>query len=430
MIVFKFGGASINDANSIKNIGRILQNYTDELLVVVVSAMGKTTNELEAVVKAYLQQNDTHNNLLNAIAAKHLITAQNLFGATNTATDQLAQIFVDLQNQLNKPPRGNTDFIYDSIVSVGEIAASVLLSAWLNHCGLPNQWLDARDCILTDNHYREGNVQWQPTCQAIVQQITNLDNKGVKWAVTQGFIGGTPEHLTTTLGREGSDYTAAIFANALDAQYMAVWKDVAGIYSGDPRIVPTAVKINNLSYREAVEMTFYGAKVIHPKTIKPLQNKKIPLYVRSFLQPTEAGTLIHTQNQAQLPPIIVYHPNQIQLTLFTRDFSFIAEHYLSEIYQIFARYEVKCNLTQNGATHFLACIDHVSHKLPDLLTELNTLYNVEMQTGLEILTIRHYNAESITQFTQNRQILLQQQSLDTVQYVLREEENGIKKSHK
>ncbi|QQS27630.1 MAG: aspartate kinase [Sphingobacteriales bacterium] len=424
MQVFKFGGASVKDAPSVLNVANILNSYTGLPLVVVISAMGKTTNALEDVVNAYTQETGQAKILLDKVRNAHFSTADTLFDGNrnHTVYAEMEFLLKHVEEILDNKPLADYNFIYDQIVSLGELLATKLVSSYLNFAGISNEWLDVRQCIKTDNTWREANIQWEVSNWQVREKVLPLLNDN-KMVITQGFIGATIEYFTTTLGREGSDYTAAVFANILDAQSMTVWKDVPGILSADPRLVADAVKIPRLSYYEAVEMTYYGAQVIHPKTIKPLQNKKIPLIVQSFLAPDESGTIIHTEDSvdiASIPPIVVIKKNQMLLNVRSKDFSFIAEENLSNIYDLFAKHRVKANLSQNAAISFSACIDHITYKVEPLLKDLNTNYNERIFTNLELITIRHYTENTIKRFVNGREVLLEQKGKNTVQLVVRE----------
>ena len=419
MQIFKFGGASVKDAAAIRNVAAILKSYANEKLVIVISAMGKTTNALEAITAAYFYEKEERNTLFNNLKSFHYDIIEELFEKKQAVRSQVDAVFADITRHFNKIAESNYNFIYDQVVSSGELLSTILVSAYLNEQSLPTEWLDVRTCVKTDNVYREANVNWELTRQKINDIVPPITQD--KFVVTQGFLGSTPEFFTTTLGREGSDFTAAIFANALDAEKMTVWKDVIGILNADPRLVPDAIKISHLTYYEAIEMTYYGAKVIHPKTIKPIQNKNIPLVVRSFAEPHENGTIIHTHSlpEKEKPPVIVFNQNQILLSIITKDFSFIAEDNLSHIYQLFAKHRIKANLSQNAAISFSACIDNVPYKVEPLIVDLKATYKVLSNKDLELITIRNYRDEVIEKYTKNRDIILQQKSRHTVQILVK-----------
>lgn len=423
MQVFKFGGASVKDAEGIRNVAAILKQYVGQPLVVVVSAMGKTTNALEDVTQAYANETGQAVELLDKVRKMHYETADLLFNADRNLPvyADMEKHIVRIEEMLDKKPMAAYNFIYDQIVSLGELLATRLVSAFLNHAGVQNEWLDVRNCIKTDNTYREANINWEVTNWQVREKVLPMMREN-KMIVTQGFIGATIEYFTTTLGREGSDYTAAVFANILEADAMTVWKDVPGILSADPRLVTDAVKIPRLSYYEAVEMTYYGAQVIHPKTIKPIQNKGIPLVVRSFIHPNDEGTVIHTEDTVDvnsIPPIVVIKKNQILLNVRTKDFSFVAEENLSALYNLFAKHRVKANLSQNAAISFSACIDNVPYKVEPLIKELQDHYNERIHSNLELITIRHYTPEAIKRFSKDREVLLEQKGKTTIQLVVR-----------
>lgn len=419
--VFKFGGASVKDAASIRNVAGILETYKGQPIVIVVSALGKTTNALEAIADAFYHKTGMAHALLDKLKQQHFNILQELFPSSqHPVFDQLSNTFVEIEWILEDEPVEKYDYLYDQIVSIGEMAATRMVSAYLNERMIPVTWADARDFIRTDNTYREGRVDWPLTVQQINEKIPLLLEDG--FVLTQGFLGGTSENYTTTLGREGSDYSAAIFAYALDAGDVTIWKDVPGVLNADPRYFPDATKIGKLSYHEAIEMTYYGATVIHPKTIKPLQNKKIPLLVRSFLHPDEAGTEIgefEPGKDWQLMPVMVLKQNQVLISMSAKDFSFIAEENLSYIFGILARYRVKMNLMQNAAISFSICADQADN-LSAVIDELSKSFTVKINEHLTLLTIRHYTEEVAEKYASGKKILLEQKSRHTVQWVYAE----------
>lgn len=419
MRVFKFGGASVKDADAIRNVAAILEEYKNEKLVVVISAMGKTTNGLEAVTNAYYDQTGEAMALFEVIKAELLSTAEELFEVVPKALKgDLTSIFTKIEGRINKYHRVPFNFIYDQIVSAGELLSTTLISHFLKSEGIANQWMDIRDYIKTDNTYREGQVNWSLTTQKVQKGFSPiLENQLI---VTQGFLGGTVENFTTTLGREGSDYTAAILSNVLNADSMTVWKDVPAILNADPRVIKDTTPIPRLSYYEAIEMTYYGAKVIHPKTIKPLQNKNIPLHVRSFIDTDTVGTTIHgNETRDILPTIIVFDRDQLLLSISSKDFSFMAEDNLAHIYQLFAKYRIKTNLSQNGAISFKACIDYKPNRIKELLMDLLKDYNLQTTANVEIITLRHYTSLAVKLYTKGRDVLMTQKGRDTVQMVVK-----------
>ena len=416
--VFKFGGASVKDADGIKNLAKIIELNKDKRLLIVVSAMGKTTNALEDLTKAYADQRPDMQQIFGNIKNYHQNILLQLFEDQNHPVyDEIENCFVEIDWIIEDEPHDEFDFIYDQLVSMGELISTKIVNAYLNHVGIKSKWLDARSFIHTDNSYREGNVDWNKTCKSIEKNIPQVIQDQV--AVTQGFIGGTSENFTTTLGREGSDYTAAIFAACLNAEAVTIWKDVPGVLNADPKLFPDTIKYEELSYREALEMTFYGATVIHPKTIKPLQNAKIPLMVKPFLSPLESGTCIQESQVKITQPAIILKNNQVLLTVSTPDLSFITEDHLCDLYGIFAEEHVKINMMQLSAITYSACFDADDRRFPKLMTALGKKFKLKYNSGLELLTVRHFNREIINNLTQNKAVLLEQTSRHTAQMVVR-----------
>lgn len=420
MKVFKFGGASVKDAEAVKNVATILKQYPDQNIVVVLSAMGKTTNALERLTNAYFfsEENKTTEaenatTVLEEIKKYHFDIIEQLFpDKAHPIYNEVNNAFVELDWAIEEPPTHSYDHVYDQIVSIGEIVSTKIVNAYLNQAGIKSKWQDVRDFIQTDNTYREGNVDWELT-QRLSQALAT--SEGI--IVTQGFIGGTSENFTTTLGREGSDYTAAIIAFTTNAESVTIWKDVPGVLNADPKWFAETKKIEHLSYHDAIELAYYGATVIHPKTIKPLQNKKIPLYVKSFLNPGEAGTIIN-EDQSSLPlPCFIFKVDQVLISISPKDFSFIVEENFSAIYKLFAEKQVKINMMQNSAISFSVCIDNDAHKLPGLIKTLQKEYRVLYNENLELITIRYYDQATIDRVTIDKKVLLEVKSRYTVQLV-------------
>ncbi|HUC82679.1 MAG TPA: aspartate kinase, partial [Flavisolibacter sp.] len=346
MKVFKFGGASVGTAERIRNVGEILKNHGEQQLLIIVSAMGKTTNALEKVTEAFYRgEKEEALRLFENIKQEHLSIDGEL---TGDGDNELESFFTEIEWLLHDKPVREFDYYYDQIVCIGEMLSSMIVSRYLNSAGIANKWMDVRDIVRTDNNFRDAQIDWTVTAQKVQEQIRPL-YKQTNLVLTQGFIGATDENESTTLGREGSDYSAAVFANLLDAECQVIWKDVQGVMNADPKLYAEAQWIKELNYREVIEMAYYGAQVIHPKTIKPLQNKGIPLYVKSFLNPNEEGTCIHNQPVNNLPPIIVYKEGQALVQLSSKDFSFVGEGLTAEVYRIFEQLKFKPNLTQNAA---------------------------------------------------------------------------------
>lgn len=418
MKVYKFGGASVKDAAGVRNLADIVADQAIGDLLIVVSAMGKTTNALEEVVRLYYQKQA-------AEAERHWQKIREYHEAiindlTDNAPDQafaaVFDTFVSIDVYLRQPSNTTYNCVYDQLVSMGEVISTQIIAAYLNSIGIQAHWADARQLIRTDNTFREGKVDWDITCQQI-QQVTQSESSIV---VTQGFIGQTPDGYTTTLGREGSDYTAAIFAYCLNAESVTIWKDVPGVLNADPKWFDETVLLEKLTYQDAIELAYYGATVIHPKTIKPLQNKNITLHVRSFLQPEKPGTEICNNEHHLAIPSFIFKVNQILISLHPYDFSFIAEENLSRIFGLFAEAGVKINLMQNTAISFSVVVDNNSDKIPTLLNRLKQDFRVTYNDGLELITIRYYNQSTIDRVCINKKLLLEQKSRYTVQLVVKD----------
>ena len=418
MKVFKFGGASVKDADGVRNLLEVIRSEGQQDLFVVVSAMGKTTNALEKVVSAYFHQKEALNDALSEVEGFHHTIASDLFphpehpGRT-VVKEHLSQ----LKSFLGSNKSQNHAFVYDQVVSVGELISTSLVSAYLADKGMDNKWLDVRSCILTDDYYRSARVDWSATQEAIGKQV---GFKGL--TITQGFLGAEKNNnFTTTLGREGSDYTAAIFAYCLNAESVTIWKDVPGVLNADPRHFSETRLLNRISYREAIELAFYGATVIHPKTLQPLQRKEIPLFVRSFKQYAEPGTCVGAG--VDLDPDVacfILKKDQVLLSLSSLDFSFMMEDNISQVFDLLHRYQMKVELIQNSAISFSVCVDNKYNTLEPLLNKLREKFKVTCYYGVTLYTIRHARPGDIEAMSREKEILLQQQSPDTVQLVVNE----------
>jgi aspartate kinase len=418
MLVFKFGGASVKDANAIINLGSVVKKFDGEQLLIVVSAMGKTTNALEKLTKAYVNGEENVHEIFDEIKAYHYTIISELFKPGHPVFDEVANTFVEIDWVIEDEPHEDYDFTYDQIVSVGELVSTRIVNAYLNETNIKSKWLDVRGYVQTDNTYREGIVQWDKTCNAINKDIPALLQKS--HVVTQGFLGGTSENFTTTLGREGSDYTASIFAACLGAASVTTWKDVPGILNADPKLFEDTVKFDELSYTEAIEMTFYGASVIHPKTIKPLQNAKTPLLVKSFTHPDDPGTIIHETGENKfVKPVIIIKQNQVLLSISARDYSFISEEQLSTIFKLFSQCQVKVNVMQTSALSFTVCVDLHEERFKKLLLALKNGFKVKYNDNLTLITVRHYTVASLKDLTEGKTILMEQLSRNTIQLVVR-----------
>ncbi len=415
MKIFKFGGASVKDANAVKNVAAILKRFPNENIIVVVSAMGKITNALEKLTDAIFYKKEDASIILNEIKKYHFEIIEQLFiDKKHPIYNEINNTFVELDWAVDDEPTEIYNYEYDKIVSMGEIISTKIVNAYLAESSIKSTWRDVRDFIQTDNNYREGKVDWDLThnlCQAL------LIIDGI--IVTQGFLGGTSENFTTTLGREGSDYTAAILAFTTNAESVTIWKDVPGVLNADPKWFDETKKLEQISYHDAIELAYYGATVIHPKTIKPLQNKKIPLYVQSFLNPEEKGTIIN-EIESSLPiPCFIFKVHQVLISISPKDFSFIDEANFSAIFQLFADKQIKINVMQNSAISFSVCIDYDDRKLPDLIKTLQKNYRVLYNENLELITIRYYDQPTIERVTIDKNILLEVKSRYTVQLVVK-----------
>lgn len=418
MQVFKFGGASVKDAEGIKNLTAVLEIYKGEKLLIVVSAMGKTTNALEKLAESYFNQQDDTHEIFEDLKKYHFDILDQLFkDHQHPVFDDISNTFVEIDWIIEDEPVDGFDFIYDQMVSMGEIISTRIISHYLNFIGINNTWLDARSYIQTNNTYREAKIDWKKTEDLIQKHLPSILENQI--GVTQGFIGNTSENFTTTLGREGSDFTAAIFASCLNANSVTVWKDVPGILNADPKLFRDCVKFDELSYTEAIEMTYYGATVIHPKTIKPLQNKLIPLYVKPFMHPNEKGTIIKEAIIDITIPIIIVKKNQVLVTLSTRDLSFITENHLRDIFKAFADANIKVNTMQISALSFSACFDFRKEKFDIFFNEMKADFKMKFNSELKLFTIRHANEESIKKYISG-EVYLEQRSRNTAQFVLKD----------
>ncbi len=419
MEVFKFGGASVNSIERVKNVGDILKLYPDKKILVVISAMGKTTNALEKVVDAFYEgKKEEALQLFQQVKQQHLNTAKYLLVANALACEtQLDNFFTEAEWLLHDKPVRDYDYYYDQVVCIGELLSTTIVSHYLNETGINNKWLDVRDIFRTDDNFRDAAIDWEFTNTKVQNAIAPLFHD-YHIVLTQGFIGATDENESTTLGREGSDYTAAVFANLLDADSQTIWKDVPSVMNADPRQFPDAVEIHELNYNEVIEMAYYGAQVIHPKTIKPLQNKGIPLFVKCFLDPQLPGTVIHNKLLKDLPPIIVIKEKQAMIELSSKDFSFIEEKPIADLFQLFEKLKIKPNLTQNAAISMICVFDDRPDKIEKLAIAASDFFDVNVTKGLTLLTVRHYSKDVYEKLTTGKKMLLQQRTRDTVQSLL------------
>lgn len=418
--VFKFGGASVKNSEAVKNVARILNLYPNQPLLVVVSAMGKTTNALEELVNAYTAGKDW-TGILSERKQFHHEIAEGLFPTDHSVFELLEQQFGKIKSKLEVPSSDNYDFEYDQLVSWGEVISTQIVSAYLNYIGLTSKWLDAKKLVRTDNTWREARIDWDKTSELIQKDVKPWLVQAKGFAVVQGFVGHTAELFTTTLGREGSDFTAAIFAWCLDADSVTIWKDVPGVLNADPKWFDNTTKLDKISFREAIELTYYGATIIHPRTIKPLENKNIPLFARSFVKPEDDGTCIsHDDSKDGEVPSFIFKINQVLVSVTPKDFSFIMEDHLSEIFSRFSKLGIRINLMQNSAINFSVCVDWDDRRIKALIESLQETYTVKYNTGLELVTIRHWDDPTVLRVTSGKEILVDQRTKVTARMVMRD----------
>jgi aspartate kinase len=417
MKVFKFGGASINSTERIENVSKIIQSFKGDKLLIIISAMGKVTNALEKVAEEfYAGHKEQALALFNELKNEHINIAQQLTGNT---IEQFKDIFTEVEWLLHDKPVRDYDYYYDQIVCCGELLSTIAVSHYFNHIGVANKWIDVRDIIRTDDNFRDASIDWNYTQEKITKEVLPAFNDA-DIIITQGFIGSTDENESTTLGREGSDYSAAIFANMLNAESQTIWKDVEGVMNADPKKFDDAVYIDSLSYNEVIEMAYYGAQVIHPKTIKPLQNKNIPLHVKCFLNAALKGTIISNKPVHKLPPIIVVKQSQAILHLSSKDFSFIGEQGIGKLYELLANFKIRPNLLQSGAITVMCCLDDKSDKVEKLALAAGEMFDVLVEKNLTLLTVRHYNEEIVQRLSAAKQQVLSQKTPETIQILMKE----------
>jgi len=416
MEIFKFGGASVKDAASVKNVLKVLQKTGFQDKVIVISAMGKMTNAFEIVIAEYLSSRDIPGKSLFAIKEYHLDLAHQLFELNQSPVFEKIDVFFrELTNFMKHNKSVQYDFVYDQMVCFGELISTTIVSEYLKLQGVEHIWIDARQFIKTDSTYRDARVNWEET----QKKITNGVKPG-KLYITQGFIGSDANNFTTTLGREGSDYTAAIFAYCLNAEKVIIWKDVPGVMNADPRMFENPQLLHQISYEEAIELAFYGASVIHPKTLQPLQRKEIPLFVKSFLNPGDAGTAV-SKGQTLVPeiPCFIVKKGQVLISLSSLDFSFMVEENISDIFKLFHLYQMKVDLIQNSAISFAVCVDNRFNNLERLIQHLKARFKVEYVTGVCLYTIRHFDDLALKTLEKDKEVLLKQVTQNTVQLITR-----------
>jgi aspartate kinase len=417
MRIFKFGGASVKDAKGVQNVAKVLKKvgYTDTL--VIVSAMGKTTNALEVIVDQYFNTPKELSNSIVELEQFHSEIVTELMGVeAQPLKEKVSVLIQELKSFFEHNKATNYSFVYDQVVSFGELLSTTIINAYLNYININSEWLDARKCVKTDDYYRDANLDWDATQEAINDQVSKT-----KLVVSQGFIGSDENNFTTTLGREGSDYTAAIFAYALNAESVTIWKDVPGVLNGDPRVFENTVLLNQISYTEAIELAFYGASVIHPKTLQPLQRKEIPLYVRSFLNPEGAGTSV-SKGKTLEPhvPCYILKPKQVLIRLSSLDFSFMVEDNISEVFALLYKSQMRVDMIQNSAISFSVCVNNKYNRLEELLQILRSKFKVTVYEDVDLYTVRHFDSKALKSIESRKDdILLEQRAQETIQYVVK-----------
>ena len=414
MKVFKFGGASVKDADGVRNLTGIVKNFRENLIVVV-SAMGKTTNALELLLHYYFSRDKNLMGSYKRVSDYHEHIIKVLFPPESPVFGKVESIFKALHNKLQAEPTMTYDFEYDQIVSYGEILSTTIIAEYLKETGTDCEWIDIRKILKTDDTYRDARVDFN-TSEILVKQALN----GNRVYLTQGFIGSDRNNLTTTLGREGSDYTAALLAYFLDAESVTVWKDVPGVLNADPKWFDNTEKLDEISYTDAIELAFYGASVIHPKTIQPLKKKNIPLWVKSFYDPSVEGTRIADVQYEKLIPSFIFKMDQVLIDVYPQDLSFIAEDNLQQIFQVLAQQNLKVNLMQNTAVRFRICANNDTIRIPDVVGKLQSRFQVSIQTNLELITIRYFDQATIDRVMINKEMILEQRSQTTVQLLVRD----------
>jgi aspartate kinase len=417
MQVFKFGGASVKDASGVRNVANVMKLMGTEKKVLVISAMGKTTNALEAIIELYFAKDKQLAENIKQLKQYHYSILDELFESSNhPAYTKVNYFFDELEIFLDRNKSPNYDYVYDQVVSFGELISTSVVSQYLKSIGMKNTWLDARNLVDTDDTYRDAKVDWERT-QAKVNAHVELD----ELCITQGFIGSDQNNFTTTLGREGSDYTAAIFAYCLNAENVTIWKDVPGVLNGDPNVFENPVLLNKISYEEAIELAFYGASVIHPKTLQPLQKKEIPLFVKSFTDPSKAGTAVQKANLIEpLVPCFIVKKDLVLLSLSALDFSFFVEENISEVFALLHKHQIKVDLIQNSAISFSVCVDNKFKNVDKVIEILKAKFKVTHTKNVALFTVRHFDDASIKTIEKDKQVLLKQLTQETIQLVVKE----------
>ena len=420
MRVFKFGGASVKDANAVRNVASILKQFKNEKLIVIISAMGKTTNALEEILEAYWNQTGDAPKLITDLRQFHEVILSDLFPSNNEEiTSELNLIFEELRAKVDQKSSDNYHFEYDQIVSLGEVISTKIVNAFLQQNEVKSAWIDAREIISTNDKWREAKINWGLTEEKIQKAVNKEFEKSNEIIISQGFIGHTPEGFTTTLGREGSDFSAAIFAYAMEAEDVTIWKDVPGMLNADPKWFDNTILIEKISFREAIELAYFGASVIHPRTIQPLKIKNIPLHIKSFVNPSEKGTIIQSSeaDDSNIPSFI-FKMNQVLISLSPRDFSFVIEENLEEIFAYLNQEGIRMNIMQNSAVSFSFCCDKSRVDIDKLKSRFEKEYIVKYNEPLELVTIRHYDNPTIERVTVGKRVILEQKNRQTARMVM------------
>lgn len=421
MRVFKFGGASVKDADAVKNVAEIIQKYGQGKLIVVISAMGKTTNKMEEIVEACSKDKSKVSSLIQDLKSFHLEIMNKLFSSGHSIFDEIEGIFQELEEYCTTCTVQNQAMIYDQVVSKGEVLSTLIVEAFVRQSGIRSKWFDARKIIRTSGHFKDGKVDWEKT-RELYRLNMELDiNRDVDVAITQGFIGHTEHGDTTTLGREGSDFSAGILAYVSDSEDVTIWKDVPGMLNADPKWFDNTIKLDKISFREAIELSYFGASVIHPKTIKPLKNKNIPLHIKSFVHPEKEGTLIQESIEYDhIIPSFIFKMDQMLISISPKDFSFIDEIGLTSIFEILSKRQIKINLMQNSAISFSVCVDSQKVDIEELIEALSEDYLVKYNDHLELVTIRHYDDATIDRVTVNKEVILEQKTRHTARLIMKD----------
>lgn len=419
MLVFKFGGASVKSATAVKNIVRILMRYRDEKIVVVVSAMGKTTNAIEGIIDHYANGNrEKLRQEFEDLKAYHLEITGGLFDQKgHRVFAEVDDLFSKMADRLAKEPTLNYDYDYDQLIGFGELLSTTIIGNYLNESDVATRWMDIRRSLKTDNTWREARINWELSGRLVNE---NFKFNGERILITQGFLGSTINDQTTSLGREGSDYTAAVLAYMLKAQSVTIWKDVPGVLNADPKYFDDTILLEELSYLDAIELAYFGTSVIHPKTIKPLQNKNINLHVKSFVEPDAPGTLVGNLSYNKLIPSFIFKMDQVLIRISPLDFSFINEGNLEEIFGVFSKNGLKINLMQNSAISFKMIVNNDKRRLRLVIDELEEMYRVDYQTGLELVTIRYFDQSTIDRVMINKELILEQRGLQNIELLIRD----------